>query len=101
MGWSAVIAAILQVVGPLVAERLKKWLDDRLKAVTAGRGGDVEVGAAATADLLAEVYAGLWFLESRKKRFVKSLQAVAPAAVARGYFTPTEAASVRTAAVGV
>lgn len=98
MGWAAVVAAILQVVDPHVVNWLKKWLGDRLKVVAAGRGGDVEVGAAATADLLAEVYAGLWFWHSGKKRFVKSLQAVAPAAVARGYFTPTEAAAVRTAA---
>lgn len=35
MGWSAIIAAILQAVGPLLAEWLKKWLDSLLNRAAA------------------------------------------------------------------
>lgn len=30
MSWAAVIAAILEIIGPVIAEWLKRWLEDRL-----------------------------------------------------------------------
>lgn len=33
MGWAAIISAILAIVGPLIAEWLKKWLESRLHKV--------------------------------------------------------------------
>jgi hypothetical protein len=31
MGWGAIITALLAVFGPLIAEWLRKWIDDRLR----------------------------------------------------------------------
>lgn len=33
MGWSAIIAFLMQLFGPLIAEWLRKWLDDRFAKV--------------------------------------------------------------------
>lgn len=35
MSWGAIIAALLQVLGPLLMEWLQKWLDDLLKRASA------------------------------------------------------------------
>lgn len=35
MGWAAIITALLQIFGPILAEWLKKWLDSWLQATAA------------------------------------------------------------------
>lgn len=35
MGWSAIILALIQVLGPILIEWLKKWLEDRLQQAAA------------------------------------------------------------------
>lgn len=81
MNWASIFAAIIAVVKPLVEEWLKRWLDDRLKAVerTLPAVTDPEASARVA---LERVRAGLWFFEGRKKRFVDSLLVPVPKAVA-------------------
>lgn len=46
MSWATIIAQIIAVLGPVLSDLLKRWLDSKLKAAAKGLGdpaqGDVE-----------------------------------------------------------
>lgn len=104
MGWSVIIAEILRLLGPLISELLKRWLDTKLRATAARLGipmssfGDSRNAAV----LLSAVHDSLWPWEWRRKRFVKASMSTVPVAMAGGMgFTGSEAEVIRTAAAGV
>ena len=100
MPWSEIIAAILKLVGPLLSELLKKWLDDKMQAAADRLGVPRGSASGLAFELLAEVEKSLWFVQWGKKRLVRECRAACVPAIANGRtsLTPTEAGAVKAAA---
>jgi hypothetical protein len=81
MPWPAIIAAILQLVGPLLSELLKKWLDGQLKAAADRLSPGLHPAVAGAAELLSEVESSLWFWQRGKLRLVRECRAAVVAAL--------------------
>lgn len=100
--WGPVLAQILALVGPLVAEWLKRWLDNRMKDAADKLGVPFGNTGKDSARLLQRVHDDIpwWnvFLMGRK-RFVKSLIDKVPVALMAGHgLTEPEVAAIQTAA---
>ena len=80
---SQIIAAILAVVGPLVAKWLEAWLASRLKdaAWKVPPTGSTEADAR---ELLTAVYRDIPWIQVGRWRFVRRIMADVPPAVATG-----------------
>ena len=79
MGWAAVFAKILAIVGPLVLEWLRGWLDEKLaEARLPERTGDDAVDSRVALEAVRD---SLWFWQFGKKRFVASLLYPVPRAI--------------------
>lgn len=81
MQWAEVIASILKVLGPILSDLLKKWLDGKLKSAAMQLDPTGQLGTD-TRWLLERVHESLWFFEVRRKRFVAEAIRTAPALVA-------------------
>lgn len=100
MPWSAVIAAVLQLVGPLISALLKQWLDGKLKEAAAAAGTPSGVQSIDAGQLLARVESSLWFFQRAKLRFVRETRAAVVPALANGRpLFQTEAGAVKAAAL--
>lgn len=99
MNWASIFAAIISIVGPLVQEWLKRWLDDKLKAVEATLPAAADREHAARVALEA-VLASTWFFQTGKRRFVRSLLVPVPKAVAGKAMSEYHEATIADAARG-
>jgi hypothetical protein len=91
MGWSAIITAILSVVGPLLKEWLAKWLEGLLKDTAKKMKLEVGSGMAvfASRELLTAARRELWVWQVGKRRLLAKMAATVPPCVG-GYTLPTE-----------
>lgn len=102
MPWGAIIAAILQIVGPLVKKWLEDWLANRLKDVAAKLAPAAGETEADTRALLTAVYKDIPWMQVARWRFVKRLLADIPPAVATGRkLTADQMAGIAAAAKAV
>lgn len=99
MTWAAIIAALIDVLGPLLIEWLKQWLSAKLNAAAAGidlgRQADAAVG-----ELFDEAIRQTPRFALPRRLLLRRLRAVAVAkapAVMAATFTlsPSEAAEIR------
>jgi hypothetical protein len=96
MGWSAIISAILAVVGPVIKEWLAKWLDEKLNKQAARMGVPREFSTASRELILAVRDRELWAWNRAKYRFLSRLAVTAPAvAASNDSLTQAEAYALR------
>jgi hypothetical protein len=83
--WGSIIAQLITVLGPVLVEFLKKWLDDKLKTAAKKMETNFKYPTGLVGNdchlLLKEVYDSLWFFEVRRKKFVIEAMRTAPAMV--------------------
>ena len=88
MNWAGIIAAILELVGPLLAKWLKEWLDKLLNRVAARLGPLSAAGPVgremAARELLAAARGELWWFQFARRRLLARLAETVPPAVAEG-----------------
>jgi hypothetical protein len=85
MQWAAIIQAILAVLGPILSDALKRWLDGKLKAAAKTADPDT-LGDPVTAsgDLLAAVLAATPRRQVFKRAFLRHAVESVPGALAAG-----------------
>ena len=78
MGWAAIITALLQIFGPMLAEWLKQWLDSWLNKAAARMGDAVAYGddAARTEALLTKAIDMLPFWALARKSLLRRMRAI-------------------------
>jgi hypothetical protein len=79
MGWAAIITALVQLFGPILAEWLKKWLDSLLNSAAARVAAPetFTTPAAATAAMFDEAVSGLPRLAFARRSLLRRLKAAA------------------------
>lgn len=81
MSWAAIIAAILQVLGPILVEWLRKWLDTRLARAAEKLGDTVYASEHEARDaMFDQAIADLPHHAHRRRRLLKRMKDAAAAA---------------------
>ena len=94
MGWAAIIAAVIELFGPLIAEWLRKWLDQKLvmaATLLPSPGGNE---AEAREMLFDAALDSLPRFAFARRTFLRTLRGIA---VRGGPLTPEDGAAVRDA----
>jgi hypothetical protein len=84
MGWSAIIKSIIDILGPILSDLLKRWLNTKLKVASknfndpSGRLGDN------VADLLTAALDATPRRQAFRRAFLRQAIESVPAAVAAG-----------------
>jgi uncharacterized protein (DUF305 family) len=84
MGWSAIIAAVLQLVGPLLSDLLKRWLDKLLNKVSAEMTVSSQDAEHETQRLLSAALNATPKVRIFRRALLRSMIAEVPTAVAAG-----------------
>ena len=96
MAWAAVITAILDILGPVLLDALKKWLSG-LFTKTAKSLGDPPAGGG-HAELLQAALDATPRVRVFKRAFLRHAAAVVPAAIAAGKLAPADKKELATLA---
>lgn len=101
MSWAAIIAAILQIFGPLISEWLKKWLESRLvkASKTVGAGADGVDDAARIGALMDAALADTPRVAFARRALIRRIRAYATVVIPNPRpLAPEEIADIKAAA---
>lgn len=84
MNWASIIAKLMEILGPILSDLIKRWLDTKLKAAAKTFGAAPVTGASAARDLLTVALDATPRRQVMRRAFLRQAIQSVPGAMAAG-----------------